>query len=171
MRASAIVLIGMPGVGKSTIGVLLAKELGMDFVDTDIALQRRCGLRLQDLIEQEGFDEFCRIEEQVILDLHPAERIIATGGSVVYRDKAMRHLKALGSVLWLRASLDELKQRLKNLSSRGIARRPGQSLENLFRERATLYQTYADWTIDTADATPARLVATIVKTVAQTDDR
>jgi len=144
MSGDNLILIGMPSAGKSTIGVLAAKAYGMDFLDTDILLQARQGRKLQDLIDREGLAEFLRMEEAAILSLEVGHTVIATGGSVVYSETAMKHLSALGQVIWLEVGIDELERRLGNAASRGIAMRPGQTLAGLHAERGPLYGRYAN---------------------------
>lgn len=139
-----IVLIGMPGSGKSTLGVLLAKALGRDFVDTDLLIQRKAGNLLQPLLEQRGIDGFLDLEAETVRELRVCGAVIATGGSVVYRDAAMAHLKANGVLVYLELPYEEIRRRVKNLPTRGVALRPGQTLRDLYDERTPLYQGYAD---------------------------
>jgi shikimate kinase len=141
-----LVLIGMPSAGKSTIGVLLAKASGMDFLDTDILVQSRHGKRLQDIINDAGLEAFLKLEESVILSLDVSDTVIATGGSVVYSEAAMRSLKKSGRVVYLDVGIRELERRLGNAAMRGIAMRPGQSLASLFEERKPFYERHADAT-------------------------
>lgn len=140
---SNLILIGMPSAGKSTLGVLAAKALGMDFIDTDILLQSMQGERLQSLIARHGRDAFLRMEEEAVLSLTAVRTVIATGGSVVYSHTAMSHLASLGCIVYLEVSLEALQARLGNASSRGIAIREGQSLRDLYQERCPLYERYA----------------------------
>ncbi|PKL61710.1 MAG: shikimate kinase [Methanomicrobiales archaeon HGW-Methanomicrobiales-2] len=142
-----IVLIGMPGAGKSTVGVILAKSLGMQFIDTDILIQERTGRMLQQILDLEGPDAFKRIEEEAILSLHPRHAVIATGGSVVCSGDAMAHLKSEGLVVYLEISYGEMEARLKNITTRGILLLPGQSLRGMYDERVPLYEMYADLTV------------------------
>lgn len=142
-----IVLIGMPGSGKSTVGVLLAKRLGMGFVDTDLLIQEKAGRTLQDIVDQEGYKELRHIEEQVLLDLNVQHQIISTGGSAVYSAEAMQHLKANGVAVFLDIPLKLVIDRIGDHSARGISRRPDQSLHALFEERLQLYRRYADLTV------------------------
>lgn len=142
-----IVLIGMPGVGKSTVGVLLAKLLGRGFCDTDLAIQTRTGRRLQDIIDSDGTAAFCRIEAETVLALDLRGCVIATGGSVVYSDAAMRRLKAEGLIVHLDLSLPTLVKRLRDISGRGVVMAPGQSLADLYAERMPLYRRWADVTL------------------------
>ena len=149
-----IVLIGMPGSGKSTVGVLLAKAAAMQFVDTDIIIQQKTGRRLQDIIDKEGIDfflYFAKAEERAILSLDIKGTVIATGGSVVYSDKAMEHLKSIGTAVFLDVPLCELKRRIDNITTRGIALKKGEPLDMLYNERLPLYKKYADITVSSAD--------------------
>lgn len=144
----SIVLIGMPGAGKSTIGILLAKELGLDFIDTDISIQVRWGKTLQQITDESGYMVLRDYEEQVLLSENIDHKVVATGGSAVYSDAGMARLKASATVIFLDVSLPALQQRVTNFDTRGIARRPEQSFEDLFAERSLLYQRYADIRID-----------------------
>lgn len=144
----SIVLIGMPGAGKSTIGILLAKELGLDFIDTDISIQVRWGKTLQQITDESGYMVLRDYEEQVLLSENIDHKVVATGGSAVYSDAGMARLKASAKVIFLDVSLPALQQRVTNFDTRGIARRPEQSFEDLFAERSLLYQRYADIRID-----------------------
>lgn len=143
-----LVLIGMPASGKSTIGVLLAKTLGMDFIDTDLLIQQSEGALLQDIIINKGIDRFIQIEQEIITKLNCTNCVIATGGSAVYGEKAMEHLKLNGIVVYLEASYEEIKRRLTNIKSRGIVFVKGQDLFSLYNERMPLYQKYADISIN-----------------------
>jgi shikimate kinase len=139
-----IVLIGMPGAGKSTLGVLLAKELSRSFMDTDIFVQTEEGQPLQAIIEEKGVQHFLEVEESHVLSLRPQGYVIATGGSVVYSPKTMAHLKTRGVVILLELSLPLLIRRIQDMDSRGIAMAPGQDLASLYHERKPLYDRYAD---------------------------
>ncbi|MGI6371723.1 MAG: shikimate kinase [Caldicoprobacterales bacterium] len=156
-----IVLIGMPASGKSTIGVLLAKALGRDFIDTDLLIQAREGALLQDIIMDKGIDEFIRIEEEVITGLDCTNTVIATGGSVVYSHEAMEHLGQKGIIVYLEVDYEEINRRLTNITSRGIVFEEGQNLIDLYNERLPLYQKYADLTIDCRDKDVETLVSLI----------
>lgn len=145
---SSVILVGMPGAGKSTIGLLLAKELAKDFIDTDLLIQLREGCTLQSILDDSDYLNLRRIEEQVLLEASFDHHIIATGGSAVYSDAGMQNLRRLGPVVYLDVELAELRARIHNYDNRGIARRPDQSFEDLFNERKALYQRYADITID-----------------------
>ena len=124
---SNVTLIGMPGSGKSTIGVVLAKRINLQFVDTDLIIQTTHHKTLQQIMDAEGFDTFCRIEEEAVLSLDVDHHVVATGGSVVYGPEGMAHLKQLGKVVFLKTDLETLKQRLSNMATRGIALKPGQA--------------------------------------------
>lgn len=139
-----LVLIGMPASGKSTIGVLLAKTFGMDFIDTDLLIQKREGTLLQDIIIKEGIDRFILIEKEIILKLNCINSVIATGGSAVYSEEAMEHLKLSGIIIYLKVSYEEINRRLTNITSRGIVFDKEQDLLSLFNERILLYQKYSD---------------------------
>lgn len=148
-----IVLIGMPGAGKSTVGVLLAKVLGYDFVDTDLLIQLREGCRLEDILRQEGIDGFLDIEGEVCASLAAEKTVIATGGSVIYREEAMRRLSEKGLVVYLQVDLDVLTARLSDLRERGVALREGQTLADLYAERIVLYERWAEVTVWEGDMT------------------
>ena len=148
---SNLVLIGMPSAGKSTIGVLLAKALGMDFLDTDILMQSRYGKQLQALIDENGLKAFLRMEEAVVLSLHARHTVIATGGSVICSESAMRFLKKGGRVIHLDVPVIELERRLGDTALRGIAMHPGQSIRSLYEERRPLYEKHADATFRWTD--------------------
>jgi shikimate kinase len=163
-----IVLTGMPAVGKSTIGVLLAKRLGMAFMDTDIAIQTAEHKSLQALIQANGLERFCDLEERHILSLECEASVIATGGSVVYREGAMRHLAAGGTVVYLEIDLDSLEKRLSDIDTRGVVYAPGQSLSDLYAERVPLYRKTAHLTVRAAGVTPDQLVLRIVETLSTT---
>jgi shikimate kinase len=160
-----IILIGMPGAGKSTVGVLLAKRLGYAFLDTDILIQVREGRSLQELIREHGPEEFCRIEERHILSLTLRAYVVAPGGSVVYRSRAMAHLKARGTAVHLDLSLDRLKQRLDDVDARGVVIAPGQTVESLYAERRPLYRRYADVTVSTDGLTPDQVVGHVLSLI------
>lgn len=139
-----IVLIGMPGVGKSTIGVLLAKIISRSFIDTDISIQSKGKKTLQEIIDTQGVESFCKIEEKAVLSVCCSHSVIATGGSVVYSKKAIEFLKKSGILIHLYLPLSDLKKRLKNISHRGIVMFYSGSLEQLFDERLPLYEQYGD---------------------------
>ncbi len=143
-----IVITGMPGAGKSTMGVILAKTLGLHFIDTDIVIQEQAKRLLQEIIDTEGPGAFLAIEEETVLSLRCHDTVIATGGSVVFSEKAMEHLKADGTVIWLRISFEEMVRRLDNITTRGIVLVRGQGLREMYDQRMPLYRKYADITID-----------------------
>lgn len=148
MEKNNIVLIGMPGVGKSTIGVILAKELGYQFVDSDLLIQKRERKLLRQIIAREGVDGFIAIENEVNASIRAENSVIATGGSVVYGKEAMEHLKKIGTVVYLKLNYKSLEKRLGNLKGRGVVLRPGQDLRALYEERTVLYEKYADIVVD-----------------------
>ncbi len=148
MKKKNLVLIGMPGAGKSTLGVLLAKKLGMDFVDTDIAIQKRAGQTLQQILNENDYLFLRQLEEEVLLDIDTSNEIIATGGSAVYSEIGMAHLSKSGIVVYLKASPAVLKQRITDYETRGIACKPGQSFDALYQERTPLYERHADICIE-----------------------
>ena len=154
----SIVLIGMPGAGKSTIGILLAKEMGLGFTDTDVAIQVREGRTLQEILDQSDYLKLRSIEEEVLLTTEIGEKVVATGGSAVYSDAGMNRLRESGTVAFLDMPLAELKHRIHNYEQRGIARRPDQSFADLFAERSVLYNKYADINISCANLAPQEVV-------------
>lgn len=143
-----IVLIGMAGSGKSTLGVLLAKSLGMPFMDTDLIIQQSEKKLLQEIIDIQGINEFLNIEEQAILSIESKDSVIATGGSVIYSDRAMAHLKKYSTVVYLKLNFKEIQKRIKNITTRGIVMDKGKTLKDIYEERVTLYEKYADITIE-----------------------
>lgn len=143
-----IVLIGMPGAGKSTVGVVLAKVVGHKFVDSDLVIQETYGKLLHELITEHGLNGFLEIENQVNAGLDVTKSIIATGGSVIYGKEAMEHLKEIGLVVYLKLSLESIADRLGDLQQRGVALKEGWGLKELYEERVPLYEKYADLTID-----------------------
>lgn len=143
-----IVLIGMPGVGKSTLGVVLAKELGYEFVDADLLIQKREKRLLKEIIAEEGVDGFLKIENDVNASITADKTIIATGGSVIYGAEAMVHLKEIGTVVYLKLDYETLDSRLGSLKGRGVVLKDGQNLKSLYEERVPLYEKYADIVVD-----------------------
>lgn len=148
MSKDNIVLIGMPAVGKSTLGVVLAKELGYEFIDADLLIQKREGRLLKEIIADEGVDGFLKIENDVNASINTTKAIISTGGSVIYGKEAMEHLKSIGKVVYLKLDYETLASRLGSLKGRGVVLRDGQTLKDLYDERTPLYEKYADVTID-----------------------
>ena len=142
-----IVLIGMPGSGKSTIGVLLAKMIGYDFIDTDILIQQQENKKLYKIIEEDGLEYFKKVENEVNAKLDLDKTVIATGGSVIYGKEAMEHLQKIGTIVYLKVSKEELKTRLSNFSTRGVAIEKGKTFDDLYLERIPLYESFANLTI------------------------
>lgn len=145
-----IVLIGMPGAGKSTLGVVLAKILGYEFIDADLLIQSKLDKTLQKIIDACGPDGFIEVENEVLCTLDADRAVIATGGSAVYSDEAMKHLSSIGTVVYLKVSYEELQNRLGGLHERGVVMKNGMgmSLADLYEERIPLYEQYAEATID-----------------------
>ena len=160
-----IVLIGMPGAGKSTIGVLLAKCLLMYFLDTDLIIQKKCSSSLCDIINAQGIDEFLKIENDVICGEEFENCVIATGGSAVYGKEAMKKLKEQGIAIYLKLTPEELVERIKDIHTRGIAMKEGTTIAELYEERAALYEEYADITVDCNGKTPEQCVDAIAQAI------
>ena len=158
-----IVLIGMPASGKSTVGVILAKLLGYDFIDTDLVLQRREGCRLSEIIARRGIDAFLTAEEAACLSVSAEHCVIATGGSVVYSPKAMDYLRSLGCIAYLSVDYATLLLRLGDIQNRGVVLRPGQTLAELYAERVKLCREYADITIAENDQTLEETVQAVMR--------
>lgn len=144
----SIILIGMPAVGKSTVGVVVAKRLGYEFIDTDLLIQKQENRLLKEIIEDEGIDGFLKIENQVNCDVQAERAVISPGGSVVYCQETMEHYKKIGVVVYLRASFETINNRIRNAKNRGVVLKEGQTLEMLYEERVKLFEKYADITID-----------------------
>lgn len=144
-----IVLIGMPSCGKSTIGVVLAKALGYCFVDSDLVIQERTGKLLSDIIEEEGIEVFNQIENDINASLDYHKAIIATGGSVIYGEEAMEHLRSIGTVVYIELPFSVLQERIGDLNARGVSIKQGQSFKELYEERKPLYEKYADVIVST----------------------
>lgn len=155
---SNIILIGMPASGKSTLGVMLAKLLGYDFLDTDLLLQKRVGRHLQALLE-EGADRFKALETEALLSVACERTVIATGGSAVYSARGMAHLATLGRVVYLSLPLSEVKARLSDLSTRGVVMEKGETLDTLYATRTALYEKYADVVFDETENGKVRTMA------------
>ncbi len=157
-----IILIGMPGSGKSTAGVLAAKALCMEFTDTDLIIQKKADITLQEIINVHGIEYFEKFEENTILNLKCSNCIIATGGSVVYYPKAMEYLKSIGKILYLHLDFQEVEKRIKNINTRGIVFKSGQTLLDMYNERIKLYNKYYDRIIDCNGKTVEETVKDIV---------
>lgn len=143
-----IVLIGMPGAGKSTVGVILAKVLGYNFIDSDLLIQEQEKCLLKDIIDRDGLNGMIAIEDQVNAGIKAEKTVIATGGSVIYGSKAMEHLRDIGTVVYIRLSLETIQKRLGNIRQRGVILRKGQTLKDLYEERCPLYEKNAHIIID-----------------------
>ena len=148
MNLKNIVLIGMPGCGKSTVGVVLAKALGYRFLDSDLVIQEEDGRLLSEIIDEEGLEGFNRIENEINSRINVKKTVIATGGSVIYGREAMKHLKETGTVVYIRLPYEEIENRLGDLHNRGVSIKDGQTLRELYDERVPLYEKYADIVID-----------------------
>ena len=161
-NANNVVLIGMPGAGKSTAGVVLAKLLGYRFMDSDLLIQEKEGRLLHEIISEEGLDGFIAAEERINAGIDVRKTVIATGGSVVYGASAMSHLRAIGKVIYIKLSYEEICRRLGNLEQRGVVLREGQTLKSLYEERCPLYEKYADYIVD-AEGTTIEQLAFLMK--------
>ena len=153
----SIILIGMPSCGKSTLGVLLAKKLGYEFVDSDLLIQKKHGKLLHELIEQQGNDAFLALEAETNCSIEARDAVIATGGSAVYSQAAMEHLSTLGKIVYIHISYEEMEARLGDYAHRGVIMPAGYTLQDLYRERHALYQRYADVTVSGEGGMPAAI--------------
>ncbi len=167
MKTNNIILIGMSGAGKSTLGVLLAKALGKHFIDTDILIQQSTGKLLQEIIDGEGASRFLEIEESVISDENFSNTVVATGGSVVYSEKAMRALKKNGIAVYLKVEFEALAARLSNITTRGIVFKGSNDLRAVYEERLPLYEKYADITVNSTNRDIEGSVDEIVKKLSE----
>lgn len=160
-----IILIGMPGAGKSTVGVVLAKRLGYAFVDSDLVIQEKYGRLLHDLIEEYGTEGFRELENEVNSGINVQRSVIATGGSAVYGREAMEHFRKIGTVVYLKLPYEEIAERVGDLDARGVSMMPGQTLEELYKERTPLYEKYAHITINCEGKMLRELVAEVERKV------
>lgn len=160
-----VILIGMPGAGKSTVGVVLAKRLGYTFLDSDLVIQQKYGRLLHELISEHGVEGFWKIENDVNAGLTCDRTVIATGGSAIYGKEAMEHLRSMGTVVYLRLTLEQIAERLGDLTERGVTLREGQDLKALYEERTPLYEKYAHVIIDCDGQQVRELVARIAQQV------
>ena len=154
MKKTNLILIGMPASGKSTVGVILAKVLGYGFIDTDILIQRAEKKRLAQIINEVGVDGFLEVENRVNASVEADHCVIATGGSAVYGEDAMRHFKEIGHIMYLKTDFETIRKRLGNIRQRGVALREGQTLRDLYDERTVLYGKFADTVIDFSGGVP-----------------
>lgn len=160
-----IVLIGMPGSGKSTLGVVTAKILGMDFLDADVFIQKNEGRKLQEILNEVGCEKFLDIECENILKIDVDNTVIATGGSAVLREKAMQHLKKNAKTVFLDVPLSEIEKRIFNISVRGIAKNDNETMEDIFKKRYPLYEKYADITLETGVINQEEAIKLIIKSI------
>lgn len=163
MKADNIILIGMPGAGKSTVGVILAKSMLFGFCDTDLLIQNETGESLCETISKQGIEEFIKLEERVICRQEFSGMVVATGGSAVYGENAMKKLKECGIVVYLKVSPEELEKRVKNIQTRGIAMKNGTTLAELYEKRAPIYEKYADITVECGGMTAEKCVTVITQ--------
>lgn len=162
MIKNNIVLIGMPGAGKSTVGVLLAKAMNYEFLDTDILIQKENGIKLFEIINEKGLDEFLRIENDVLARIDADKTVIATGGSAIFGQEAMEHLREIGHIVYIRLSCEEIIRRVNNIKTRGIAMKKGKTMEDVYKERVPLYEKYADIIVDGENTTIEEAVERIL---------
>jgi shikimate kinase len=160
-----IVLIGMPACGKSVTGVVLAKTLNKQFIDTDLLIQEVAGKGLQDVINEDGIDKFKELEEKVLSELEAENAVISTGGSAIYYDAAMKHLKEQGTVVYLKVALETIEARLNNIKTRGVTMEKGATIATLYDERIPLYEKYADVIIEADGFEVEDNVEAIIKAV------
>lgn len=161
-----IILIGMPGCGKSTAGVLLAKTLGYSFLDTDLLLQQKAGKKLYEIIRDDGMEAFLQLENETVASLEDSDKtVIATGGSVVLGEAAMARLKSLGKIVYLQLPLTQIEHRVSNIKTRGIAMKPGEGLADVYAHRVPLYEQYADVTVSAQNFSLEETVNEITRTV------
>ena len=160
-----IILIGMPGSGKSTVGVQLAKHLGLEFIDTDLVIQTNQGRLLQDIVDNDGHNVLRELESQTLQNLSVSKALIATGGSAIYSDTGMKNLRSQGVIIYLEVDFEEIEKRINDSeNSRGIAKSKGQTLKDVYEERIPLYQKYADITINNNDFVDMEILAQAIDT-------
>lgn len=160
-----LILIGMPASGKSTVGVILAKVIGYDFIDSDLLIQKKEGMRLADIIKKKGIDGFLEVENEVNASIEASQCVIATGGSAVYGEEAMKHLREIGAVIYLQVDYSVIQKRLHNIRQRGVVLREGQTLQDLYDERTVLYEKYADLIVREGSGEIEAVVARIIRTL------
>ena len=160
-----LILIGMPASGKSTVGVILAKVIGYDFIDSDLLIQKKEGMRLADIIKKKGIDGFLEVENEVNASIKASQCVIATGGSAVYGEEAMKHLREIGAVIYLQVDYSVIQKRLHNIRQRGVVLRQGQTLQDLYDERTVLYEKYADLIVREGSGEIEAVVARIIRTL------
>ena len=160
-----LILIGMPASGKSTVGVILAKVIGYDFIDSDLLIQKKEGMRLADIIKKKGIDGFLEVENEVNASIEASQCVIATGGSAVYGEEAMKHLREIGAVIYLQVDYSAIQKRLHNIRQRGVVLRQGQTLQDLYDERMVLYEKYADLIVREGSGEIEAVVARIIRTL------
>ena len=165
MKKNNIVLIGMPGCGKSTLGVVLAKMLCADFLDLDLVIQKKIGMTLQEYIDKNGVDSFLELEANIASALDCEHTVVATGGSAVLRERAADHLKALGKTVYISLPLADIEKRITDLSKRGVAMSRGETLRDVYEKRIPIYEKYADVTIDISGLTIAESCAKACETI------
>ena len=162
MENDNIILIGMPASGKSTVGVIHAKIIGYQFMDSDLVIQEQEGRKLHEIITEDGIEGFLTLEEQINAKIEAEHTVIATGGSVIYGKLAMEHFKKIGTIVYLQVEYEELMNRLHNIRQRGVVVRPGQTMEDVDQERSALYSQYADIVIQEKNGTPEQVIAEII---------
>ncbi|MBR3187069.1 MAG: shikimate kinase [Lachnospiraceae bacterium] len=155
----------MPASGKSTVGVILAKVIGYDFIDSDLLIQKKEGMRLADIIKKKGIDGFLEVENEVNASIEASQCVIATGGSAVYGEEAMKHLREIGAVIYLQVDYSVIQKRLHNIRQRGVVLRQGQTLQDLYDERTVLYEKYADLIVREGSGEIEAVVARIIRTL------
>ena len=161
-KRNNLILIGMPASGKSTVGIILAKVIGYDFIDSDLLIQRRERMRLPEIIQNKGVDGFIEVENEVNSSIEASRCVISTGGSAVYGEEAMQHFREIGAVIYLQVDFEVIRKRLHNIKRRGVVLRDGQTLRDLYDERCALYEKYADMVVREADGEIEDVVAEII---------